>query len=134
MNDKKIVVPLDMAMAAAKAVYDQCNRVDYHPQIRIALEAALRWLAENPIVPTDMQCEAMYTSSLNDRRGSTGYVREFSVEWQRRMFLAPEPEVPEAVKDLLYAPNGTPDGLSEHVIGIHDARVIEAYRRGKQSK
>ena len=28
-------------------------------------------------------------------------------EWQRRMFLAPEPEVPEAIKDLMFYPEAT---------------------------
>jgi len=83
------MVPEGMRSAVAKAVLSECGRVDYHPQIRVALEAALRWLSENPIVPTEEQwgqCLKAY-----DDVGKTGWECAvlFVAEWQRRMFDAP---------------------------------------------
>ena len=50
------------------------------------------------------------------------------IDYVRRMFLAPEPEVPEAIKDLL-------EGPEEPGISAREAnwRVIEAYRRGQRN-
>lgn len=51
------------------------------------------------------------------------------IEWQRRMFLAPEPEVPEEVKDML---------VEEHISRWRgeevNEKVIEAFRRGQRSR
>lgn len=105
MGEKKIVVPEGMLKAIAHAYYDnerqgpsmlslyECNRIG---------EAALRWISENPIVPTKEQVEAIW-NSLPDARGAYPYwdktCRVFG-EWQRRMFLDPEPEVSDAVKKM----------------------------------
>src|SRR5690349_12436275 len=79
------------------------------------LEAALRWLTENPIVPTREQnrellrCWTEHVGELDrDEEGRVMYPRQIAVEWQRRMFLPPDPEIPDEVKDLLYPePHGT---------------------------
>lgn len=87
------------------------------------LKAALRWLSENPIVPTDEQWKA-----INHERQwpDNAYRRRWLVvEWQRRMFLAPEPE--PALKDLLWKANPYPNTGAEY---RHDETVKEAYRRG----
>jgi len=89
-------------------------------------EEFARALIESPITPTRSQLDAMY-----DSMKTVGDAAEYmAVEWQRRMFLAPEPEIPEDVKDLL---RGTlPNGgycVSEEVGKL----VIEAYRRGQKA-
>ena len=43
------------------------------------------------------------------------------------MFLAPEPEVPEAIKDLLWSISGDKE---DHE---HNSAILEAYRRGLES-
>lgn len=73
-----------------------------------ALEAALRWMAENPIVPTDEQALALYHFAYKypgknyGKYPSTyeGYAQCITEEWQRRMFLESEPEVPEEIKEV----------------------------------
>ena len=132
MGEKRYVVPEQMRLAVAQAVHLECGRVDYHPQIRVALEAAVRWLAENPVLPTDEQIRELF--SLTNHKVDCASYREREYEWQRRMFLAPEPEVPEAVKDLLW----DSANLVAKNVGIFgdvpvqvDKNIIEAYRRGR---
>ena len=59
------------------------------------LAAALRWLSENPIVPTTAQ-EQHLINKWHDERGDfptyDEAVRHTAVEFQRIMFAAPEPE------------------------------------------
>lgn len=127
MTEKKYVVPYGMLRAAADA--DMLS-IEHSPEselapIRLHLEAALRWLAENPIVPTSQdQADLLSTWRRNDK--ACGYptngVAEMTAEWQRRMFLAPDPVVPEEIKDLLC---GLPSS---------DNLILEAYRRGQESK
>lgn len=66
-----------MAVAVVHAVFEECHRCDFHPQIRVAIEAALRWLSENPIVPTLEQVNELMPLPT---------VRDIIAEWQRRMF------------------------------------------------
>jgi hypothetical protein len=57
-------------------------------------------------------------------------------EWNRLCFLAPEPEVPEAVKDLLWKPktHGTQlDSQLARYDEAHDIDILEAFRRGLKS-
>ncbi len=59
---------------------------------------------------------------------------KYLVEWQRRIFLAPEPEIPEEIKDLLSPTDPITGvalltGLTEHGKSV----IIEAYRRGKEA-
>jgi hypothetical protein len=55
-------------------------------------------------------------------------VRAVATEWIRRMYDAPEPEVPEPVKEILMK-RGLIDWNSSEC-----AIAVEAYRRGQQSK
>ena len=85
MGEKRVVVPEGMYDAAMK--YQ-----DSGIQCGAALEAALRWLSENPIVPSVEQCDAI-RDVLGPREDLMQWqVKEVAFEWQRRMFLAPEPE------------------------------------------
>lgn len=127
---KRIVVPEGMLRAANKACEKEMARLDPSKPIGYivadamcitdqVIEAALLWLSENPIVPTMQQANEMAT--LTPLGGS--FAQFSATEWQRRMFLAPEPEVPEEIADLLV-------GVHPDVAPI----ALEAYRRGQQSK
>jgi hypothetical protein len=123
MSEKKIQVPEGMAKAAsdATAAFSMCH-------VMKCLEAAMLWLAEHPIVPTEEQALNMWMKKKLPFE-QWEWVRWGASEWQRRMFAAPEPEVPEAIKDLLSEKvGGTLDGVPDA-----DERVMEAYRRGKES-
>ena len=108
---KKIIVP-DGMLKAMNSAFDNGRRTT-----SLLGEAALLWLSENPVVPTHDQFDAM-----------RGTYRDICAEWQRRMFLAPEPEVPEEVKDLLW--DGQTGEDEEH-----NRKIIEAFnRRGQKSR
>lgn len=134
MRNKKIIVPDEMLKAAQIEAQDW---LAYDaPQTRKLLEAALRQLSEHPIVPTDEQLADIRSSvRMEIPRDSRGFVdgskdmlwpwfKSILEEWQRRMFLAPEPEVPEAIKDLMR------DYDREGSIG---SLIVEAYRRGQRN-
>ena len=116
MGEKRIVVPEGMYDAAMK--YQ-----DSGIQCGAALEAALRWLSENPIVPSVEQCDAI-RDVLGPREDLMQWqVKEVAFEWQRRMFLAPEPEpLPGDIIDLVHGKNEW-----------GPADVLEAYRRGQKA-
>ena len=107
MSDK-IVVPEGMLKASVETMVD--NPVDYTgirnlkkditKSVSIGLEAALRWLSENPQVPTDEQIDEMI-DSYSDIAGTPGATKRLIAEWQRRMFFAQESEVPEKVNGNL---------------------------------
>ena len=119
----KIVVPEGMLEAVNENV-QQAPWLDDGFLLSV-IEAAFRWLSENPIVPTAEQMDEICRQHSWLDRDS---VRFGAREWQRRMFLAPEPEMPEEIKDLLYDPKDGPTKT-----GRNDA-VIEAFRRGKASR
>ena len=124
MSEEKIVVPEGMLEATRGACTPN------HPnRTRIELEAALRWLSENPIEPTQKQSRKLYADVpqglLVDEVPSW-----YAIVWQRRMFLAPESEVPEEIKDLLWSIGGTWMQTDKK----HNNEVAEAYRRGKEAK
>jgi len=93
MSEKNVKVPEGMLEAVAAAQRERWNySEDAHSKVDcntvLDLEAALRWLSENPIVPTDEQVEEMKTKLVPVHPHWGNIV----AEWQRRMFLAPEPE------------------------------------------
>lgn len=114
--EKKIVVPEGMLRSATA---EGARWSDRNNSVIHELEAALRWLSENPIVPTPQQWKDIEESvpmfHIWDRVG----------EWQRRMFLSPEPEVPEEIKDLV-------EGMSWN--STTPKAIIEAFRRGQKSR
>lgn len=115
---RKVIVPEGMRLAAGAAT-KEVDPLGY--LIYPALEAALQWLADHPIVPTDAQWEELSASApLNSRNMSYKWV---VAEWQRRMFLVPEP--PNGVEDLLWGQGHW--GVS------HNHLILEAFRRGQQS-
>lgn len=133
MNEKKIVVPEGMMKAAKR--YSRNPEDEFY--LEVALGAAIRWLAENPIVPTKKEARAMYSEvrSLSVKNGTSNWADSFAgtyaVEWQRRMFLAPDADEP--IKDLL-APK-SPYEIENYVLtDSHNDNVREAYRRGKAER
>lgn len=75
MISKKIVVPEGMLLAAHEESVRSCG------QIGKCLEAALLWLSDNPIVPTDDEMDIMAKEHVAPN------VKWMMTEWQRRMFL-----------------------------------------------
>ena len=97
--------------------------------------AVVKDLAKNPVVPTDEQVEEMKIKLVPVHPHWANIV----CEWQRRMFLAREPEIPEEVKDLC---RQSFVGLSQMTIGealdawpkrIEEV-AIESYRLGRASR
>lgn len=81
--------------AMFEAAMDCCS--PNHPRrTMLVLEAALRWLTANPIVPTEEQFQQMCRDYHNEFCGEppVGMTQGhyLPVEWQRRMFIVPEPE------------------------------------------
>jgi hypothetical protein len=131
---ERYVVPEGMLKAGVEAIETK-GRGQYasvsgsDPQIRsdakVALEAALRWLdneLDKIIKKRETVDVVMRSPSLADYYVDNGY--NLAIIDVRHIFLAPEPEVPEEIADLLknappYYPN--------------NEMVIEAYRRGQKA-
>lgn len=131
---KKYVVPEQMVMAA----YQWCSASFKMSEVKRMLEAATEWLAANPIVPDDTQIGEMMSAKRQfiDHFGESDWIRWGATDWQRRMFLAPEPEVPEAVKDLMISMGSLqtrPPQTTEAAIEELNKRTLEAYRRGQSN-
>ena len=116
MAEKKIVVPEEMLKAAIEAYkifapYPMSPEHSKH--VDPVLEAALRWL--------DGALETQRVEAVSDWR--KGY--SAAIDDLRRMFFVSEPEVPEAVRDLV-------EGMSWGTTTPH--AILEAYRRGKEGR
>ena len=85
--DKKYVVPEGGLKAALGQVdYARAHSGVEEGIIKRALQDFVRWLSENPIVPTMEQATEMSDSGHPCVLDGVWY----ATEWQRRMFLAPE--------------------------------------------
>lgn len=129
MSEKKIHVPAEMLRAFDDALLPLEDGETGWSQVEAesALEAALLWLSENPIVPTPEQVLDMGKSI------SLKWPEIYCAVWKRRMFLAPEPEVPEEIKDLQgihLASVRDQDDLNRLVTKLN----LEAFRRGRQAR
>ena len=99
------------------------------------LERVVRWQAENGKLPNTAEAARL-------GRNWAQLVREpihpasivgIIMEWQRQAYLAPEPEAPEALKDLLWEPYTpkAPTAESQQLTDdLHNNGIYEAYRRG----
>ena len=128
--EKKIVIPDGMLDAFEDAHVEYLLKHKSDPLVPMkacifALEAALRWLSENPIVPTMEQATEMSDSGHPCVLDGVWY----ATEWQRRMFLALEPEAPESVKHLLLQGQWDPMPSRD----VYNQRIIDAYNQGKKS-
>jgi hypothetical protein len=111
MTEAKIKVPEGMLEAAHNPCVYELMRLkpglgigyaaaDAPCLTEVILEAALRWLSENPIVPTEERAQEMWSAKqqYEGHFASWEFVRWGACEWQRRMFLALDEDEP--VKDL----------------------------------
>lgn len=101
--------------------------------IKQALQDFVRWLSENPIVPTPKDVDKLYL----DWQAVTEYDSSqmplwASIEWQRRMFLAPKPVFIQEIRDLMDSYTSDDTG-SRFNCNEHNEHVIEAYRRGQKA-
>lgn len=128
MKMSKIKVPEGMLEASLIQDTDSDRAV-----ATIILESALRWLSENPIAPTHQQVQAIANSNVY----YTEDVSKWIAEWIRRMFLDSEPEIPEEIHNLLWSERESSEpsetSVSIHARKMHNAEVIEAYRRGQKA-
>ena len=131
MSDKKYVVPEGMLKAALDSARQTVQGCPWQELATKAVEAALLWQSENPTVPTEEQMDALFSRHSWLDKDS---VRFGAREWQRQMFLAPEPEVPEEINDLLMGPAYTSMTGMVELNHEWDKRIIEAYRRGRSSR
>jgi hypothetical protein len=91
------------------------------PDMRKALcEAVIHWQSENPVVPNDKQAATLWKEFRTLHPAVL--IQKSIKKWQAQMYLEPEPEVPEPIKDI----------LDRAVKGDFD--VIEAYWRGRAAK
>ena len=152
--EKRYVVPDGMLVAAAHMYHEQAQDGVDEGAMRDSLEAAIRWLAENPVTPKTY-AELPTIGYLSDSsswgtRGTPEYEQKrqenyldgmsrLLAKWQRRMFLAPQPEVPEAIKDLMFYPEATQDPRPDHAFRsreygtVTQGLILEAYRRGLEA-
>ena len=84
---------------------DQRLAADSHKLFPLKL--VCRAISENPVVPTDEQLQVFRkqwdSENWNRSQENRGdFFRWCLLEWQRRMFLAPEPEVPEEISNLMW--------------------------------
>lgn len=117
-------------------------------QVGLTLEPALRWLSENPqSLIDDVQLAEInkeWWAKSEEERNGTHFYRWALNEMVRRMFLAPVEEIPEAIRDLLWADPRYPDGTWYTPIDEskpytdqtlhHNKSILEAFRRGKESR
>ena len=106
--EKRYQVPEGMLQAAVDSVARQQGMNDAtRMHYKTVLEAALRWLSENPIVPTtkqavEMICKLALTDPDQLPKINQYQTQELVSEWQRQMFLAPEisPFVQSVIKSF----------------------------------
>ena len=133
MSETKIKVPEGMI----KAINEHWR---HGVQLEGLIEAGLRWLSENPIVPSEADVMEILQERVESHHISgkeycaipPATVRFVIRESQRRMFLAPEPEVPSEIRDI--------DAWITVYLGSHPEienirrNFLLTFRRGQQSK
>ena len=142
MTNKKYVVPEGMLQAATQAYNSKTAELGYKYYVdRYVVEeivrAAVRWLAENPIVPTNEQVEAIHVEQYDSTEDFlTVSKKNMAVEWQRQMFLSPKSRIPEAVEDLWIDENSISfyKGDPEAIAARGNRAILEAYRRGREGR
>ena len=128
----KYKIPEGMAATVAHVIFEKFGNVnDFHPRVPVILEAAITWLSQHPIEPTDQQMRDIFDTPGYSQGWSSH--KHYLKEWQRRMFLAPKPEVPESLKDILFYVGSGLHSDCQSGVDEANAVVIEAYRRGQAS-
>lgn len=141
MSEKKIVVPEGMLDAAMRASMEAGLGIGPSTELRVVLEAALRWQKENPPKPTD---EDLWKIAGDHDHVRPLLTQEYCKEWIRRMYDSSEPEFDRIdfytkTSDGRYVP-WTPAEGQKHMMGFDDLmglspeadrRLIEAWNRAK---
>lgn len=91
MSNVEYEIPEGM-MNAARTGWSHDTTYLTESWISTILIAAIRWIAENPIVPGELMTQKMFDTCGGDWD-------KMWAEWQRRMFL--KQDIPEALKHLL---------------------------------
>lgn len=126
MQDKKYLVPEGMLKAALAVPWSGRFTED-------ALLAAIHWLAENPIVPTPKQREALtleYSNTSHALEGTSHQTAWLMMEWPRRMFLAPEPQVHPML--VMLVKECEEAGWEREKVATLKGVFESAYRRGRE--
>ncbi len=135
----KIKVPDGMLKAACDPIVIPGSESWSDARVLYAIELltkALSYQREHPPVPSEQQLGQMSFAGCVALNGNWNG-KKLCAEWVRRMYDAPEPEVPEAVKDLLPFPKDVvilDQGLYRRIKAHLDDVATEAYRRGRESK
>jgi hypothetical protein len=125
MSETKIVVPSGIREAVEKVIVERRIEIK-QKDVPVILEAALRWFDEELI-------ELSVNHKDWHREESSGY--RLALTDVRRMFLAPdEDEIPKEIKDLQWQEVGWSLQFDKEAQAQHNQQIIEAYRRGQQSK
>lgn len=129
MSERKIIPPDDMIEAVMRRHISRWDSAMSREQVEIVLVAALTWLAENPLMPTPNNISPLLkAASLSNNNATSGIVTSIVRVWQQTAFLAPEPVIPEEIKDLLLSDDYRP----LVTMGINE-RIAEAFRRGQKA-
>lgn len=154
MSDAKVQVPGAAKEAILKGIdYNNASSKEIEYQRLYGVLLFCSWLAENPIVPNENQVYDLTYGMRGIEPFASIAVKHGAVEWQRRMFVAPGPEVPEEIKPvfrfdaILERPATAKDepvserekrqGVREHVLCVRAEdydQLLEAFRRSQQSK
>jgi hypothetical protein len=147
MSEKKIVVPEGMHRAAVEwlLLYENFKVDTLEPststpeqqangRASVVLEAVLRWQSNRSPEISKELLERLATAG-NVSKETAYDIVDIAL---RRMYDAPEPEVPKEIEDLLLVDAATfklPDGDNFYGSAAdRNAAVIEAYHRGQKSK
>jgi hypothetical protein len=136
MPENKYVIPDGMWNAARLAmtggVYLEVNS-QAEDTLRKVLHAAIWWLVENPIVPDEKQVEDMrHGYEMQASFGVTPIWAYAPIEWQRRMFLAPEPKMHPKLEMLINECQEA--GWEKQHIETLRYVFNDAYQRGKEGR
>jgi hypothetical protein len=140
MSDKKIKVLDGMLEAAMRASMEAGLPIGPSTELRVVIEAALRWLSAGhmdfPLPLLKEILEAVPGWKLNET-----VIQNVLHQGLRRMFLAPEPEVPEVpeeIEDLLsFADKEHFAGVVDEgkiPVSVYKAAVTKAFHRGQKSR
>ena len=133
MSETKIKVPEERLLRVV-------DKVGSSPTVRECCTAFAEDLSENPIVPNEADVMEILQERVRSHHISgeeycaipPATVRFVIRESQRRMFLAPEPEVPSEIRDI--------DAWITVYLGSHPEienirrNFLLTFRRGQQSK
>lgn len=133
--EKKYLVPEGGLKAALGQVdYARAHSGVEEGIIRRALQDFVRWMADNPNLPSEKEYNTIRDRFFADcvQVGDKPYIVYWRFvgmlkAWNESMFLVPDP----AIQDLLWASNPFQNIGAQ---GRHDTAVLEAYRRGKEGQ